>query len=64
MAGFLYDIFRINIMGEDTFGFVDLDDDTIAVFFVDHADDTPNRTSDQTVADRLAASQVPAEASE
>lgn len=63
IASFLYDIFRINIMGEDTFAFVDLDDDTLAMFFVDEADDTPNQATDQDVADRLAASQVPAFAS-
>ena len=63
MASFLYDIFRVNIMGEDTHSFVDLDDDTLAMFFVDEADDTPNQTSDQDVADRAAAAQVPAFAS-
>lgn len=50
-------------MGEDTFAFVDLDDDTLAEFFVDEADDTPSQSADQDVADRLAASQVPAFAS-
>jgi len=63
MANFLYDIFRINLMGEDTFAFVDLDDDTLGMFFVDEADDTPNQTSDQDCADRAAAAQVPAFAS-
>lgn len=63
MASFMYDIARINIMGEDTHLFVDLDDDTLGMFGVDEADDTPNQTSDQDVADRLAASQVPAFAS-
>jgi hypothetical protein len=63
MASFLYDIFRINIMGEDTFAFADLDDGTLAMFFVDELDDTPSQTADQDVADRLAASQVPAFAS-
>ncbi len=59
MASFLFDIIRINIMGEDTHAFVDLDDDLLGMFFVDEADDTPNQTTDQDVADRLAASQVP-----
>jgi hypothetical protein len=59
----LYDIFRINIMGEDTFAFIDLDDDTLGMFFVDEADDTPNQTSDQDVADRASAAQIPAFAS-
>jgi hypothetical protein len=63
MASFIYDILRINIMGEDTHTFVDLDDDTLGMFFVDEADDTPNQTSDQDVADRAGASQVPAFAS-
>lgn len=63
MASFLYDIFRVNIMGEDTHSFVDLDDDTLAMFFVDEADDAPNQTTDQDVADRAAAAQVPAFAS-
>jgi len=63
MASFLYDIFRINIMGEDSFSFVDLDDDTLGMFFVDEADDTPTQATDQDVADRAAASQVPAFAS-
>jgi hypothetical protein len=63
MASFLYDIFRINIMGEDTFSFCDLDDGTLGMFFVDEADDTPNQTSDQDVADRTGAAQVPAFAS-
>lgn len=63
MASFLYDIFRINIMGEDTHAFVDLDDDTLAMFFVDEADDTISQSADQDVADRAAASQVPAFAS-
>lgn len=63
MANFLYDIFRINIMGEDTHAYVDLDDDVLGAFFVDEADDTPSQTADQDVADRLAASQVPAFAS-
>lgn len=52
MASFLYDIFRINIMGEDTFAFVDLDDDTLAMFFVDEGTDVPNQTTDQDAADR------------
>ena len=60
MASFLYDIFRINIMGEDTFAFCDLDDDTLGMFFVDEADDTPTQATDQDVADRAAAAQVPA----
>lgn len=59
----LYDIFRINAWGEDTFAFCDLDDDTLGVFFVDEADDTINVTTDQDVADRAAAAQVPAFAS-
>ena len=63
MASFLYDIFRINIMGEDTHTYVDLDDDTLGMFFVDEADDTPNQATDQDVADRAAAAQVPAFAS-
>ena len=50
-------------MGEDTFAFVDLDDDTLGMFFVDEADDIPNQTTDQDVADRAAAAQVPAFAS-
>jgi len=63
MASFLFDIFRINIMGEDTFAFADLDDGTLGMFFVDEADDAPNQTTDQDVADRAAAAQVPAFAS-
>lgn len=63
MASFVYDLPRINIMGEDTHAFVDLDDDTLGMFFVDEADDAPAQATDQDVADRLAASQVPAFAS-
>lgn len=63
MASFVYDIFRINIMGEDTFAFCDLDDDTLGMFFVDEGTDTPNQTSDQDVADRTAGAQIPAFAS-
>lgn len=63
MASFLYDIFRINVMGEDTHAYVDLDDDVLGMFFVDEGDDAPSQTADQDVADRLAAAQVPAFAS-
>jgi hypothetical protein len=55
----LYDLFRINLMGEDTHAYVDLDDDTLAMFFVDEADDTPSQSADQDVADRASAAQVP-----
>lgn len=50
-------------MGVDTHSFVDLDDDTLGVFFVDEADDTISQSADQDVADRAAAAQVPAFAS-
>lgn len=59
MASFLYDIFRINIEGEDTHAFVDLDDDVLGMFFVDEATDTPSQSADQDVADRTAGAQVP-----
>ena len=59
MANFLYDIFRINIMGEDTHSFVDLDDDTLGAFFVDEGVDVPSQSADQDAADRTAGAQVP-----
>src|SRR3990172_5044029 len=52
LADFLYDIYRINIMGEDTHTYVDVDDDTLGVYFVDEGTDTPNQTTDQDCADR------------
>jgi len=42
---------------------IDLESDTIGVFFVDEADDTISQTSDVDAADRAAAAQVPAFAS-
>jgi len=63
VVDFLYDIYRVNQLGEDTHTYVDTDDDVIGVFFVDEADDAPNQTSDQDVADRAAAAQVPSFAS-
>jgi len=63
MADFLYDVYRGNIMGKDTHSFVDVEDDTLGVFFVDEADDTPNQTTDEDAADRAAAAQVPSFAS-
>lgn len=63
MAAFLYDIFRINIMGEDTHTYVDLDDDTLGMMFIDEDDEVPSQSADQDVADRLAAAQVPVFAS-
>ena len=60
MPAFLYDVIRINLMGNTTaHARVDLDTDSFAVFFVDEADDAPTQATDQDVADRLAAAQVP-----
>lgn len=63
MASFLYDECRRSIGGIPTHSVIDFNDDTISVFFVDEADDSPNQTSDQDVADRASAAQVPAFAS-
>ena len=59
MADFLYDVFRGNALGKDDHTYVDLEDATLGVLFVDEADDTPSQAADQDVADRLAGSQVP-----
>ena len=55
MASFMYDIARINVMGEDTHTFVDLDDDTLGMFFIDEGTDTPTQATDQDCADRTGA---------
>ena len=60
MADNFYDVFRGNMWGKDDHTYVDLEDATVGVFFVDEADDTIDLAADQDVADRAAASQVPA----
>lgn len=53
MASFMYDVARINLMGNTTaHARVDLDTDTLGMFFVDEGTDTPNQTTDQDCADR------------
>lgn len=59
MAAFLYDECRRSIGGIPTHSVIDFDADTLEVFFVDEADDSPDQTNDVDAADRLEASQVP-----
>jgi hypothetical protein len=63
VASFLYDEFRKSIGGNPTHSVIDLQDDTITVFFVDEADDTISQSADADAADRTAGAQVPAFAS-
>lgn len=62
MANALTDIYRNNILGDNSFTNVQLDADTIKPMFVDTADDTPSVT-DQDIADIASAARVPAIAS-
>lgn len=62
MANALTDIYRNNILGDNTFTNVQLDADTLKPMFVDTADDTPAVT-DQDIADIISAGRVPAIAS-
>lgn len=62
MANALTDIYRNNVLGENSFANVQLDADTIKPMFVDIADDTPS-VADQDIADILSAGRVPAIAS-
>lgn len=58
MANFAFNVYRNNILGSNTYAFIDLLDDTIRAMFVDHADDTPTAT-DSTIADIASAARVP-----
>jgi hypothetical protein len=52
MAAFLFEEFRKSIGGNPTHSVIDLQDDAIGIWFVDHATDTPNTTTDVDCADR------------
>ena len=53
MASFLYDEFRGVLGGKaPTHSDIDLNDDTLGVYFVDEGTDTPNQTTDIDCADR------------
>ena len=53
MASFVYDEGRRACFGgTPTHSAIDLNDDTLGVYFVDEGTDTPNQTSDQDDADR------------
>lgn len=58
MANALFINYRNTVLGTGTA--VDLDADTIKAFFVDHADDTPNTTTDDFFDDIASAARVPA----
>jgi len=62
MANFLTDAYRNNILGDNTYTNVQLDADTIAIMFIDNADDTIVAT-DSTLSDVVAGARVPAAAS-
>jgi hypothetical protein len=59
MASFLYDEFRKSLGGNPTHSVIDFEDDTLGMFFVDEADDTPSQTADVDAADRTAAAAHP-----
>lgn len=61
MANALFVAYRNNILGTGTH--VDLDADTIKAMFVDHADDTPNVSTDDNIDDILSAARTPSIAS-
>lgn len=63
MANDLFTSYLKNMLGADTFAFVDFEDDTIKGMFVDHTDDTPAVDTDDAIDDILSAARVPAEAS-
>lgn len=62
MANGLFTAFRNGILGSHATR-VDLDADTIKACFIDHADDTPNLSTDDFIDDILSAARVPAIAS-
>lgn len=49
-----------NMLGVDTFAFLDAEDSTIKGMFVDHTDDTPNVDTDDAIDDIASAARVPA----
>lgn len=61
MANALFVAYRNNLLGTGTR--VTLSSDTIKAMFVDHADDTPNVSTDGNLSDILSAARVPALAS-
>jgi hypothetical protein len=52
MAAFLFDEFRLSLGGAPTHSVIDWNTDAIGIWFVDHATDTPNQTTDVDCADR------------
>lgn len=62
MANFLTNDYRNNILGDNTYTNVQLDADTIAIMFIDNADDTIVAT-DGDLSDVIAGARIPAAAS-
>ena len=52
MASFIYDEGRKSIGGAPTHSAIDLNDDTLGVYFVDEGTDTPTQATDVDCADR------------
>jgi hypothetical protein len=63
MANDLFTSYLKNMLGADTFAFVDFEDDVIKGLFVDHTDITPLVDTHDAMDDITAAGRVPAEAS-
>lgn len=58
MANAIFDNYKNVLPGGGTHGAVDWDTDDIRIIAVDHADDTPNLTTDQDLADITAGARV------